>query len=69
MAAKDHLIELETKLAYQEDMIQELNSVICRQQDQIDDLIAKFGLLVERANELSSKASLARAEDEIPPHY
>ena len=35
----DRLVEVETKLAYQEDTIQQLNEVICRQQDQIDALL------------------------------
>jgi SlyX protein len=69
MPTKDSLIELETKLAYQENLLEELNNVVCRQQDQIDDLHVKLRLLQERANELAAGASPDEMEVEIPPHY
>ena len=69
MATKDSLIELETKLAYQENLLEELNKVVCRQQDQIDDLHVKLRSLQERANELAAGASPDEMEAEIPPHY
>lgn len=63
-------IELETKLAYQDDTIRVLNEVVTRQQDQIDRLTAAFRSLDERVKNLpqqdGEKTSLA---DEVPPHY
>ncbi len=41
----DRIIELETKLSYQEDMITQLNDVVCRQQNQIDEINQKCELL------------------------
>ena len=38
---EDRLVEIETRLAFQEDTLQQLNDVICRQQDQIDRLAAR----------------------------
>ena len=35
---KKHLVDIETKIAFQDNMIRELNEVVCRQQDQIDEL-------------------------------
>ena len=69
MPTKDSLIELETKLAYQENLLEELNKVVCRQQNQIDDLHVKLRSLQERANELAAGASSGETEAEIPPHY
>ena len=66
---ENSLIELEAKLAYQEDMLQQLNTVICRQQNQIDSLFTKFRQLSDQANELSLKNSNSDTEVEIPPHY
>jgi len=63
------LIELETKLAYQEDAIQALNEVICRQQKQIDQLDATCRLLVERFKTLWAAAQAVEGLDEKPPHY
>ena len=34
----DHLVKIETKLSYQEDLLDELNSIIIRQQKEIDSL-------------------------------
>ena len=32
----DHLVKIETKLSYQEDLLDQLNSIIIRQQKEID---------------------------------
>ena len=69
MSTKDSLIEVETKLAYQENLLEELNNVVCRQQNQIDDLYVKLRSLQERANELVAGTSSGETEAEIPPHY
>ena len=69
MPTKDSLLEIESKLAYQENLLEELNKVVCRQQDQIDHLHVKLRSLQERANELAAGASSGETEAEIPPHY
>ena len=66
---EDRLVEVETKLAYQEDTIQQLNDVICRQQDQIDALLVKYELLVSRVKELAVDKPDDKPVDERPPHY
>ncbi|MFT7300480.1 MAG: SlyX protein [Porticoccus sp.] len=63
------LVEVETKLAYQEDTIQQLNEVICRQQDQIDGLLVQYELLVNRMKELDADRPDGDDLDERPPHY
>jgi SlyX protein len=63
------LIELETKMSYQEDTIQQLNDVVCRQQNQIDELMEKCNLLLSRTKELSDKLPDGVANMEKPPHY
>lgn len=65
----ERFIELETKLAYQEDTIQQLNNVVCRQQDQIDALMQKCEILISRTEALSNKFSDGSEESEVPPHY
>jgi len=65
----ERLIELETKMAYQEDTIQQLNDVVCRQQDQIDALMEKCSLLLSRTKELSDKLPDDSSIGEKPPHY
>lgn len=65
----ERLIELETKLAYQEDTIRQLNDVVCRQQDQIDRLLEKCSLLSSRTEELAAKLPDDSDGVELPPHY
>lgn len=66
------ITELEIKTAYQEDLLQTLNTVVSQQQRQIDRLEMTCMLLHERIKSLSSgglageSPSLAQ---EIPPHY
>ncbi len=63
-------IDLETKLAYQEDASTQLSDVVARQQQQIDALEAALRALIERVENLKDasgeKTSLL---DEVPPHY
>ncbi len=63
------ITELETKLAYQEHTIQELNDEIYRQQQQIDkvEIICKH--LMDRLQTLSDTGSSEQPANERPPHY
>lgn len=67
---EDRITELEMKVAFQEDTINQLDAVICEQQVKIDLLIKQHRYLLEQAQE-SSKAgkSSTSLEDDIPPHY
>ena len=44
----DHLVKIETKLSYQEDLLDQLNSIIIRQQKEIDSLKRELLLLQEK---------------------
>jgi SlyX protein len=62
------LAELETKLAFAEDMIDTLNQTVFRQQEQLDSLQQQLRLLHQRLqNALPEETRNLR--DEIPPHY
>ncbi len=65
---KDALIDLQTRLAFQEDTIEQLSSVVADQQQAIDGLRRELGQL--RTLVLDLKRSLPEASrDDIPPHY
>ena len=66
---EDRLIEMETKLAFQETTIQKLNEVVTHQQDQIDILQAAMQELYERMKSLSEEAVRDPSEEPPPPHY
>ena len=44
----DHLVTIETKLSFQEDLLDELNSIIIRQQKEIDSLKHELLLLQKK---------------------
>lgn len=66
---EDRLIEIETKLAYQERMISELNTVIIDQQSIIEELLKHVHALNQRVMELSESLALPDGGSEKPPHY
>lgn len=67
----DELIELQTRIAYQEDTINQLNQVITKQDADILQLQHQMRILAKRIDELSF-AQGDGSEDitnERPPHY
>jgi SlyX protein len=70
---EDRLIDIETKIAFQEDLVQELNKVVCLQQKKIDQLEAICKSLIEHIRSLSEAVAEGKGEgnilDERPPHY
>lgn len=67
---EQRLVELETKLAYQDDTVLALNDIIAQQQRQIDQLETTVKHLVERVQRLAAQAEANDpAVPEIPPHY
>ena len=66
---EDQIIELQTRLAYQEDAIQQLNDVIVRQQQQIDTLEKRGAELLRRLEALAEAETAELPQDETPPHY
>lgn len=65
---EQRLTELEIKASFSEDLLDQLNQVIIRQQQQIDALIHELGQLRQRIPE-SSAPVFSRAGDDLPPHY
>ena len=60
--------ELEIKISYSEDMVDELNHTIFRQQQQIDQLIKRIKTLGEQIQN-AAPAEQRSLRDELPPHY
>ncbi len=66
---EERIMELEIKAAYQDDLLQALNTIVTRQQQQIDRLEATCRLLNEKIKSLSSEIGSAESAPEVPPHY
>jgi SlyX protein len=62
------LTELETKLAFAEDLLETLNQTVVRQQGQIDSLQQQLRLLHQELKDAVPDEARA-PRDEIPPHY
>lgn len=61
------LTELEIKASFTDDLLEQLNAVVARQQQQIDALQRE--LLALRQQLRDQGAGLAAPRDERPPHY
>jgi len=66
---KDRLIDIETKMAHQEQLLTELNEVLTDQQAQISRLEALSQSLIDRLNSLVDNAGGGQLTEERPPHY
>lgn len=66
---EDRLIEIETKLAHQEDLVNELNTVVTDQQAQISRLEELCRSLISRVRSLADAETTGGPEDDRPPHY
>ena len=66
---EDRLIEIETKIAFQENTIQDLNDAVYSQQKQIDVINKTLKLLVDQIEDSSVISPRGNLKDEKPPHY
>lgn len=62
------LIELEIKASYTEDLLDQLNLVVVRQQQQIERLMRELGQLRQQLPD-SGSMPFRSLRDELPPHY
>ena len=72
-STQDHAIDerfltLETKVLYQERTVDELNEIVTRQQDQIDQLLAETKRL-RKIIEAGQEGGIEAKEEPPPPHY
>lgn len=65
---ESRLTDIEIKLSYTEDLVDELNRIVFRQQQQIDLLIAEIRSLRDQVMTAAPQEQRSLRE-EIPPHY
>ncbi len=66
---ENRIIELETKISYQEHLLHELNEVVTAQQKQIDALEKELRRIREHLK-AGHSSGIARPEEDVPPpHY
>ena len=64
----ERLTELEIKASFNEDLLDQLNQVIVRQQQEIDWLLREVRQLKQHLPDGNS-ATPQQPGDELPPHY
>ena len=66
--SEERLVDIEVKLAHQEQTIVELNDAVTEQQAKITELEALCNRLIDRVRSISDSATDA-PHDDRPPHY
>lgn len=61
--------ELESQVAFHDELIESLNTTVARQDREILELKHQFKRLSERLKEMGETAAGAVPQDETPPHY
>ena len=66
---EERLVNIETKITYQEDLIEELNKTVYLQQQKLDRLEAICASLARHIQSLAEEGNEKPAANERPPHY
>ena len=61
--------ELESQLAFQDELIESLNTTVAKQDHDILELKHRLGRISERLKEIGDVSAGAAPQDETPPHY
>ena len=67
--SEERLIELESRIAHQDQVLHELNEVVTDQQAQLTQLKEMYRSLVDRVRALGEGMPAGDPGDERPPHY
>jgi SlyX protein len=66
---EEAIIELQTKLSFQEDLLENLNQVIVDQQAQMTKLERTVASMIAQMRSMQTSMQDNRQQQEIPPHY
>ena len=69
MPNEERFMNIEIKLSRQEDLVDELNTMVYQQQKKIDQLEGLCEALVRRLQQSSTEVSESGLAHERPPHY
>lgn len=66
---EERLVAIETKITFQEDLIEELNKTVYQQQKKLDRLEAICESLVRHIESMAESKNEGMPAHERPPHY
>jgi SlyX protein len=61
--------DMESQLAFQDEIIDSLNTIVARQDGEIQDLQRQLTEVSKRLMEVGDMAGGAQQQHEVPPHY
>ena len=67
--AEQQIVDLQARIAYQEDTLRELDSVVAAQSQRLARLEARLTRLAERLDSLPGPGDEASQDEPPPPHY
>jgi SlyX protein len=67
-AIEQRLMDLEIKASFTEDLVEQLNQTIFRQQQQLDAVIRQVSQLQQQVPD-GGPGAFRSLRDELPPHY
>ena len=67
--SEERFIDLETRLAHQDQLLHELNDVVTAQQAKLMQLEELCRTLIDRVKATGDSGPEREPADEIPPHY
>lgn len=66
---EERWVDMETRIAFQEDLIEELNKIVYQQQQKLDQLEATCTALARQVRSLADSLHEGKPASERPPHY
>ena len=66
---EQRLTDLEIKASFADDLLDTLNALVAKQQEQIDLLLREVSRLRQRSGDDGQSAGPRDPRDELPPHY
>jgi SlyX protein len=66
---ENRLVDIETKMAHQEDLLDTLNTVVTEQTAQIARLEELNRSLIDRVRSMADASVVDGPQDDRPPHY
>ncbi|GAB4297577.1 MAG: SlyX family protein [Desulfuromonadia bacterium] len=66
---REHLVELETRIAHDERTIEELNDLVYRQQQTLDRLVAEMEAMRKQLAMIAPSPVIPPDEEPPPPHW
>ncbi|NMZ22716.1 hypothetical protein HBO02_09830 [Pseudomonas proteolytica] len=69
MDLQDRVMDLESRLAFQDDTIETLNDILVAQQRAVERLQLQMAALLKRQEEMGGQFESSEEEEAPPPHY